>query len=65
MFEIAPGRFIVSSRIVAANIYTKDNKVRVAISLDTVNTEERTVFSAQMATNEEAKAFILNMNSHL
>lgn len=65
MFEIAPNRFIVASRIVGANIYEKDSKIRVAITMDTVNAEERTCFSAQMASQEEARAFILNMNAQL
>lgn len=65
MFEIAPNRFIVASRIVAANIYTKDNKIRIAISMDTVNVEERTVFSGEMASQEEAKQFIQNMSAQL
>jgi hypothetical protein len=61
MIEIAPNRFIVAKRIVGANIYTKDNKIRVAITLDTVNKEEATVFSGEMATAEQAKTFIFNL----
>lgn len=65
MFEIAPNRFIVASRIVSANIYQKDSKIRVAITMDTVNAEERTVYSGEMATMEQAKAFIQNIGSNL
>lgn len=65
MFEIAPGRFIVASRIVGCNIYTKENVRRVAITMDTVNAEERTVFSAPMESEEAAKTFVANLGSHL
>lgn len=65
MFEIAPNRFIVANRIVTANIYKKDNVIKVAIEMDTVNAEARTQYSAAFAEETNAKAFIANMNSHL
>jgi hypothetical protein len=61
MIEIAPNRFVVKKRIVAANIYVKDNVTKVAISLDTVNKEEQTVFSGQMANEQEARNFVSNL----
>lgn len=61
MIEIAPGRFINRKRIVGANIYQKDGKIRVAITLDTVNKEESTVFSGEMANDTEARNFISNL----
>ena len=61
MIEIAPNRFIVAKRIVSANIYTKDNKIRVAITMDTVNKEETTVFSGEMKDTTEARNFIANL----
>lgn len=61
MIEIAKGRFVVAKRIVAANIYSKDGKIRVAITLDTVNKEEQTVFSGEMANEQEARNFISNL----
>lgn len=61
MIEIAPNRFVVKKRIVAANIYVRDNVIKVAISLDTLNKEEQTVFSGQMANEQEARNFVSNL----
>jgi len=61
MFEIATNRFINRKKIIGANIYEKDGKIRVAITLDTVNKEEATAFSGEMATKEEARTFIGNL----
>jgi hypothetical protein len=65
MFEISQGKYIVASRIVDCNIYEKDQKFGIAISMDTVNAEARTAYSAKMATREEAVSFINKMNDHL
>lgn len=61
MIEIAPNRFINRKRIVGANIYEKDGKIRVAITLDTVNKDEATCFSGEMADKQEARNFIGNL----
>lgn len=61
MIEIAPNRFINRKRIVGANIYTKDNVIRVAITMDTINKEEATCFSGTMETTEQARNFIGNL----
>jgi hypothetical protein len=65
MFEISPGKYIVASRIVDCNIYQKDGKFGIAISMDTVNAEARTAYSAKLDTNEAAVAFVNKMNDHI
>jgi hypothetical protein len=65
MIEYAEGRFVVAKKIVGMNIYTKESKIRVAITLDTVNAEERTVFAGPFESKEQAKTFINNVNSQL
>ena len=65
MFEISQGKYIVAGRIVDCNIYQKDGKFGIAISMDTVNAEARTAYSAKMETNEQAVAFINKMNDHI
>lgn len=65
MFEINTGKFIVTSKIVDCNIYEKDAKFGVAISMDTVNVEARTAYSAKFDTREAAVQFVNNMSSHL
>lgn len=65
MFEISQGKYIVASRIVDCNIYEKDGKFGIAISMDTVNAEARTAYSAKLATREEAVQFINKMNDHI
>lgn len=61
MLEIAPGRFINRKRVVGANIYQKDGKIRVAIELDTVNKEAATAFSGELANDQEARNLIGNL----
>lgn len=61
MLEVATGLFIVKSKIVKMRIYEKDGKIRVAITMDTTNKDESTVFSDQMKDSEEAKTFINNI----
>ena len=61
MLEIAPNKFIVAGRIVSARIYEKDGVIKVAISMDTVNPDEKTAFSGQMKDMNEAKNFIQNI----
>lgn len=65
MFEINTGKYIVASRIVDCNIYEKEGKHGVAISMDTVNAEARTAYSAKFETRELAVEFVNNMSSHL
>ena len=65
MFEISTGKFIVASRIVDCNIYSKNNEFGVAISMDTVNAEDRTAYSAKFKTNEEAVKFVHAMNDKM
>ena len=65
MIEYAPGRFLVAKRIVGCNIYTKNNEVKVAITVDTVNAEERTVFTPAFQSDQEARTFIQNVNNQL
>ena len=65
MIEIAQNRFISKIRILGCNIYTKENKIRVAFTLDTVNKEEATAFSGEMASIEEARNFVSNVASQL
>jgi len=65
MFEISTGRYIVASRIVDCNVYEKEGKFGVAISMDTVNAEARTAYSAKFDTREAAVKFVENMNTYL
>lgn len=65
MFEINDGKYIVAAKIVDCNIYQKDGKFGVAISMDTVNVEARTAYSSKFETKEQAQQFIVNMGSHL
>jgi len=63
MFEIAPNRFIVAKRIVSANVYQKDNVIKIAIEMDTVNAEARTQYSAPMADMQQASSFVNKISS--
>lgn len=57
-FKYAQGRTVNSKLIVGASIYQKDGKYKVAIDLDTVNPDRRTVYSDPYATESEAQQFI-------
>ena len=65
MIEIATGLYIVKSKILKLRIYQKDGKTKVAITLDTVNKDESTAFSAELSSLDEAKTFCLNIGSSL
>lgn len=65
MFEINLGKYIVASRIVDCNIYEKEGKFGIAISMDTVNAESRTAYTCKFDTKEAAVKFVENMNSHI
>lgn len=61
MFEYAQNRFISAKRIIGANIYTKNNEIRVAIDIDTEKTGETVVYSNAFADINAAKLFISSM----
>ena len=65
MIEYTPGRFLVAKRIVGCNIYVKDGSTKVAITVDTVNAEERTVFAGPFKDDQEARQFIQGVNNQL
>jgi hypothetical protein len=58
MFEYTQNRFVQSKRIICANIYTKNNEIRVAIDIDTEKTGETVVYTSTFASMEQARAFI-------
>lgn len=58
MFEYSTGRFVNPARIIGASIYTKEDKIRVAIDLDVAEASKKSVFSDQMASVDEARTFI-------
>ena len=61
MLKIAPGRFINSEKLISANVYEKEQKIRVALTVDTVVKEEQTKFSEQFKDAAEAEAWIVNL----
>jgi hypothetical protein len=63
MFEIAPGRFINLKKVIGANAYEKNGKWRVAFTMDTVNKEAETMYSAEFTAYEPAKALIQSLPS--
>lgn len=65
MLEIAPNKYIVASRIVGCRIYEKDSKIGIAISMDTVNPDEKTAFTGQMKDMTEAKTFVDNISNFI
>lgn len=72
--EYAKGRFLPSSKILTAQVYTKEQKfpdgspsgqhvIRVAIELNTDNPKGATVYSDPFSTMEEARNFAINLTS--
>ena len=58
LIKYARDRFLESTKITGANIYIKDNKVRVAISIDTQDPEKKTVFSDEFQSPDHAEAYV-------
>lgn len=58
MFEYQTNRFLDPKRIIGANIYSKDNAIRVAIDIDTIVTDKSCLYAGPFDTIEKAKAFI-------
>lgn len=63
LYEISKGLFIPARKVVKARIYEKDGGYKVAITMDTVNKEESTVFSDQMVNYEGATALIKSLST--
>lgn len=72
--EYSKGRFLPSSKILTAQVYTKEQKngdgspsgnhvIRVAIELDSDNPKGTTVYSDPFSTMEEARNFAVNLTS--
>jgi len=58
MFEYSTGRFVNPARIIGASIYTKEDKMRVAIDLDVAEASKKSVFSDVMLSTDQARSFI-------
>lgn len=72
MFEYANGRFLNPARLIAANIYKKQNgiaetngqpltEIRVAIDLANGTDKPSCVYAGPYASEEEARKFIQSM----
>ena len=65
MIEVANGLYVPASRIVNMRIFEKEGSVKVRIALDTVNPEERVVYSGAMENKDQAKIFIQNCSNQM
>lgn len=65
MLEIAQGLYVPVNRIVSLRIFEKEQVIKVRIAMDTVNAEERVLYSGQMKNMEEAKAFVQNVSNKM
>lgn len=74
-FEYAKGRFLNSSKVVDAAIYTKQATtadadgqypvvIRVAISMDTEHKDKAVLYSDVMTDDKAARAFIASVPSN-
>lgn len=61
MFEYKTNRFLNPQRIIAANVYQKDDQTRVAIDLDVLDTNMKTVYTDSFTSMEAAKSFCVNL----
>lgn len=58
MFEYQKDRFVDPKKIIAANIYSKDNAIRVALDIDTVVSDKSCLYAGPFDNIEKAKTFI-------
>lgn len=61
MFEYAQGRFVNLQRVICANVYNKDNTLRVAIDLDVSESSRSTVYTAPFDSHDSAVNWIKAM----
>ena len=58
MLEVAPNSYVVKSKIIGMKVITKDNKYWVVFNCGKVEKEAQNIFSAEMKSEAEAKAFL-------
>lgn len=57
MFEYTTDRFVNVSKIIAANLYTKNGEIRVAIDLDVAGTDKNCLYTSTFANRDLAVAY--------
>ncbi len=58
LVKYAKDRFLNPEKIVGANVYLKDNKIKVAIKMDSVDPESKTFFSDEFQSPDHAEAYV-------
>lgn len=65
MLEIAKGYYIQKSKVLGMKIINKDGKFWVLFKLDSEHKAEKNAYSAEFATEEDAKVFLDNCAANL